>query len=171
MGIDKKFNRRISRLGIVVYEIPERVWFATKLRLYLTQYGAETNITEEGYEVHVSIDTVTNIVCHIPNRDHPTSVQTTLYGDRGPGQKRVCLHDSFAWVSAYISYMELFKGCDTALNTMDDMFFENLRLEPPPMLCDDLTRMNILDYDSPPEHWFEEREDYEQDPNHAGAKS
>ena len=144
MEDNKKFNRRITRRGIVVYEIPERVWFATKLRLYLTQYGAETNIVEEGYEVNVEIDPVTRIICHIPYRDDPTVVQTTMYRDRELGKKCVRLHDSFAWVSSYISYMGLFKGCDTELNTMDDMFIENLRLEPPPTLRDGVASMNIL---------------------------
>ena len=165
------FNRRLSRREIVVFEIPENVWFATKLRLYLTKYGAETNIAEEGCEVHVSIDTVTRIICHIPDRDHPTLVQTTMYGDRGPGQKCARLHDSFARVSAYINYMGLFKGSDTALKAMDEMFIENLDLETPPILCGDVAHMNMLDYDSPPEEWFEKHEEYTQDPNHAVAKS
>ena len=73
------FHKHTNASGVVVFEIPENVWFATNLRLYLTGHGAHTDITEVGSEVHVQIDTDIEIMCCIANADEPTTVKTTTY--------------------------------------------------------------------------------------------
>jgi len=128
------FNRRVTRQNIVVFEIPENVWFATNLRLYLTRYGAQTDITEVGSEVHIQVDPVTEITCCIANTDNPTTVKTTAYENSKDSKPIVHFHMTFFDALEYIRFISVFNGTDTLLYAKDRAFVETVNSEPPPVL-------------------------------------
>ena len=133
-GVDMFFNRRTNRRGMVVWEISENVWFATKLRLYLTSHGAQTDITEDGSEVHIQVDPVTEITCCIMNTDNPTEVKTTTCENCKDGKPFVHFHNTFVDVLQYIRFMELFNGSNTRLYAKDKAFVETVNSATPPAL-------------------------------------
>jgi len=128
------FHKHTNASGVVVFEIPENVWFATNLRLYLTGHGAHTDMTEIGSEVHVRIDTDIEIMCCIANADEPTTVKTTTYENYKDSKSIVHFHRTFDDVLQYIRFMRIFNVSKTRLYARDQSFMDNVNSATPPVL-------------------------------------
>jgi hypothetical protein len=117
-----------------VFEIPKRVWYAAKLRLYLTSYGVCTNIKENGYIVGVEIDHETKIICLIANEQHPNSVKLVISENGSRDDENVVIISTFARVLAYIRFMELVAGSHMTPYQKNQACIHQLNAPIPPKL-------------------------------------
>jgi hypothetical protein len=94
-----------------------------KLRLYLTKYGANTNINEHGAVVRVVIDNNTQVSCLLkyPGTEG-TEIMTMESGELSHDSQLNL--DTFAEVSDYILFMKNHKKSTLTTVEKKDRFFD-----------------------------------------------
>ena len=130
-----RFNRRHNSItDTIVFQIPEHIWYAAKLRLYLTSGGANTNIDEDGFVVEVRIDHKTTIKCHSMGSQHSSPVKIVTSENNSHDQGNVKTLGTFDQVLEYIRFMKLLAGSRMTSHEKHREFMRQLNAPTPPTL-------------------------------------